>query len=61
MNAPTAYDKWTRAELDAELGARCRSVADALAFARSGNMHDEEIRRVLRMLDEAERREGSEW
>lgn len=55
------YDDWTRAELDAELCARCRSVADALAFLRSGHMHDDEIRRALRMLDKAERREGSEW
>lgn len=61
MNAAKTYDEMTRHELDAELGARCRSVADALAFARSGNMHDEEIRRALRMLDEAERRDGSEW
>ena len=61
MNAPADYDAMTRAELDAELAVRCRSVADALAFARSGNMHDEELRRALRMLDKAERRENSEW
>lgn len=61
MKAPADYDAMARAELDAELCTRCRSVADALAFQRSGHMHDDEIRRALRMLDEAEQREGSEW
>lgn len=55
------YDNMTRAELDSELCARCRTVADALAFLRSGHMHDDEIRRALRMLDEAKRRDGSKW
>lgn len=47
MKMPADYDAMTRAELDAELCTRCRSVADVLAFARSGNMHDDEIRHAL--------------
>ncbi len=51
---PDRYDTMTRAELDAELSRRCRSVADAIAYARSGHMHDYEIRAVLRLLDGVE-------
>jgi len=61
VKVPTRYDEWTRAELDVELCTRCRSVADALAFQRSSHMHDDEIRRALRILDDAERREGPAW
>jgi len=61
MKPSADYEAMTRAELDAELCARCRTVADALAFLRSGHMHDDEIRRALRILDDAERREGPAW
>lgn len=48
---PDRYDTMARAELDAELRRRCRWVADALAYVRSGHLHDDEIRAVLRLLD----------
>jgi hypothetical protein len=48
----------TREQLDAEMQARVESLADALAFARSAHLHDDEIRRALRLLDLA--RKG-EW
>lgn len=51
---PDRYDTMPRAELDAELARRCRSVADAIAFARSGHLHDDEIRVALRLLDGVE-------
>lgn len=52
------YADMTREQLDAEMQSRVESLADALAFARSGHLHDDEIRRVLLLLDLA--RKG-EW
>ena len=55
---PDRYTEMTRAELDEEMCRRAESLADVLAFIRSGHLHDEEVRRALRLLDLA--RKG-EW
>lgn len=47
------YDAMTRAELDDDMRRRVESLADAIAFARSAHLHDDEVRRVLRLLDAA--------
>ena len=51
---PDRYTEMTRAELDAEQRRRIRNLCDALAYVRSGHMHDDEIRAVLRLLDGVE-------
>jgi hypothetical protein len=58
MEPDDRYADMTREQLDADMQARVESLADALAFARSAHLHDDEIRRVLLLLDLA--RKG-EW
>ena len=57
MEPDDRYADMTREQLDADMQARVESLADALAFARSAHLHDDEIRRVLLLLDLARKGE----